>query len=159
MKGEIKMTVKRGEIYYITNLYGLGNEMMGGRPGIIVSNDIGNEHSDVVEIVYLTTKEKKPMPTHVQIECTAPSTALCEQVHSISKERIGNFIRTCTSEEMKQIDAALLCSLGLDTAEVEPGQKVTDAKTLEMAADLVKLQTERNLYKSLYESLIDKVTA
>lgn len=37
--------VYRGEIYYIHETEGTGSEQTGGRPGIIISNDIGNEHS------------------------------------------------------------------------------------------------------------------
>ena len=51
--------VYRGEIYYINETEGTGSEQTGGRPGIIISNDIGNEHSPVVIIVYLTTQERK----------------------------------------------------------------------------------------------------
>ena len=39
----------------------------GGRPAVIISNDIGNNAGPVLEIVYLTTQEKKPLPTHVKI--------------------------------------------------------------------------------------------
>lgn len=31
----------------------------GARPGIIVSNDVGNKHAPIVEVVYLTSREKK----------------------------------------------------------------------------------------------------
>ena len=53
--------VKRGEIYYIgvdEDNDSIGSEQCNhDRPGIIVSNDVGNKHSGVVEIVYLTTPE------------------------------------------------------------------------------------------------------
>ena len=72
--------IYRGEIYYIYETEVSGNEQAGGRPGIIISNDVGNEHSPVVIVVYLTTREKKPLPTHVKINTAdKPSTALCEQ--------------------------------------------------------------------------------
>ena len=78
--------VYRGEIYYIHETEGTGSEQTGGRPGIIISNDIGNEHSPVVIIVYLTTQEKKTLPTHVKINtATIPSIALCEQIETIYK--------------------------------------------------------------------------
>ena len=60
----------------------------GFRPVIIVSNDIANTHSSVVTIVPLTSKNKKPLPTHVLIDgqgLAKPSTVLCEQVTSIDK--------------------------------------------------------------------------
>ena len=37
--------VYRGEIYYIHETEGTGSEQTGGRPGIIISNDIGNRVS------------------------------------------------------------------------------------------------------------------
>lgn len=92
--------VYRGEIYYIHETEGTGSEQTGGRPGIIISNDIGNEHSPVVIIVYLTTQEKKTLPTHVKINtATRPSIALCEQIETIYKGRIGNYIGQITDTE------------------------------------------------------------
>lgn len=92
--------VYRGEIYYIHETERTGSEQTGGRPGIIISNDIGNEHSPVVIIVYLTTREKKTLPTHVKINtATRPSIALCEQIETIYKGRIGNYIGQITDTE------------------------------------------------------------
>lgn len=52
--------VYRGEIYYIHETEISGNEQAGGRPGIIISNDVGNEHSPVVIVVYLLKGMKRP---------------------------------------------------------------------------------------------------
>ncbi len=145
------MTVYRGEIYYIFKGEATGTEQMAGLPAIVVSNNIGNEHSNCIEVVFLTTKEKKPMPTHVKIACDVPSTALCEQIASVSKDRLGNYIRTCTDEEMKEIDKALLVSLGIaekeeSTVECESQNKpFTVPVPAESVVDLLKLETERNL--------------
>ena len=53
---------KRGDIYYIANSKFYATDPMNeaGRPGIIVSSDKLNSHADVVEVVYLTTKDKHP---------------------------------------------------------------------------------------------------
>ena len=60
--------MKRGEIYYIESTYReTGSEQRGGRPAVIVSNDKNNENSEVVEVVYMTTKPKNDLPTHVFI--------------------------------------------------------------------------------------------
>ena len=40
----------------------------GGRPAVIVSNDKNNAKSNTVEVVYMTTKPKTDLPTHVYIE-------------------------------------------------------------------------------------------
>lgn len=105
----------RGEIYYIFPKDAVGSEQMGSRPGIIVSNDMGNEHSKIVEVVYLTTRDKKPLPTHVEINSARhQSIALCEQIETVSKERIGNYINSVTQNELNEIERALLVSLDIN---------------------------------------------
>lgn len=108
------MQIRRGDIFYID-----GHNIVDGsvqdwnRPAVVVSNNAGNHFSDIVEVVFLTTKKKHPLPTHVNVKAYAMSTALCEQICTIPKHRIGTFIRCCTEKEMKAIDDALKISLGL----------------------------------------------
>ena len=89
------------------------NRPHGNRPAVIISNNIGNRHSPYVEVVFLTSKSKKYLPTHVPVFCKVPSIALCENVQTIAKDRLQDFIRRCTKEEMSRIDTALCCSFGL----------------------------------------------
>lgn len=108
--------IYRGDIYYIMPFYTVtGSEQRAGRPGVVVSNDINNRHSPNVEIVFLTSQEKKPLPTHVPVMCRVPSTALCENIQTVSKERLSTFIKSCTTKELKNIDNALLVSLGINS--------------------------------------------
>lgn len=145
--------VKRGDIFYIANskYYATNPENEAGRPGIVVSCDELNEHSPSVEVVYLTTKDKKPMPTHVPILCKINSTALCETIYTVSKDRLGDYVRTCSDEEMAAIDKGMLCSLGIGSV-IE--REVVEADTQDSSA----LAVERNLYKTLYEQLLDRLT-
>ena len=108
--------MKRGEIYFIkSNHNEIGSEQRADRPAVIVSNDKSNEHSETVEIVYLTTKPKTDLPTHVLTRSAlSPSTILCESVCTVSKKRVKEWIGTLTDSEMKSVDAALAISLGLD---------------------------------------------
>lgn len=104
----------RGEIFFINEGESYGSEQGGARPGIIVSNDVGNKHAPIVEVVYLTSREKKLMPTHVRIKSSPiPSIALCEQIETVYKKRIGKYLAKATMDEMKQIDKALAVSIGL----------------------------------------------
>ena len=107
--------IKRGEIYYIERDYKtVGSEQIAGRPAVIVSNEKNNEASATVEVVYLTTQPKADLPTHVTIRGTGKaSTALCEQITTVSTERIGSFSGICNKQEMEAIDTALLISLGI----------------------------------------------
>ena len=61
MPMEEKNPILRGQIYHINidaNHKPVGSEMWPDRPAIIVSNDINNQYSNTVEVVYLPTKLK-----------------------------------------------------------------------------------------------------
>lgn len=159
------MNIKRGDIYWIRkspHKPSIGNVQEAERPAIIVSNDLNNKNSYTVECVYLTTAPKKDLPTHVTIRSTPQvSTALCEQITSISDEQIGNFIGCCSTTEMVAINQALLISLGIDI-DVELGQKKPEPepKKVGLPPDLViKLATaqkESEIYQKLYTELLQK---
>ena len=105
--------VKRGEIYFVkaSGEPVVGSEQGGCRPAVIISNDIGNKCATIVEVVYLTTQGKKRMPTHARVNALEPSVALCEQIQTISKERLAERIGRVTKEEEKEINKALFVSL------------------------------------------------
>lgn len=109
------MLIKRGDIYYINKSISEQDcEQKSGRPAIIVSNDIANHYSSVVEVVYLTTSKKNDLPTHVKINSAKKaSIALCEQITSVSIRRIGEYAGKCTPSEMQSINTALKISLAL----------------------------------------------
>jgi len=105
------MEIRRGDIWYVDCEKSTGHEQHGKRPAIIVSNDIGNNHSPVVEIVWLTNANKKPLPTHVRI--AGSGTALCEQICTVDKSRLLSLKRICTEKEMMHINKAMMISLGI----------------------------------------------
>jgi mRNA-degrading endonuclease toxin of MazEF toxin-antitoxin module len=108
------VTAKRGDIYYIRGTETTGSEQGGNRPAVIVSNNTGNHHAPVVEVVYLTTKRKTTIPTHVYINSARrPSIALCEQIVTVCKSRLKEHIGSVTVAEMRKIDRALQTSLGI----------------------------------------------
>lgn len=50
----------------------------------------------------MTTKPKTDLPTHVYIESALrPSTLLCEQISTVSEERIGEWIGELTESEVQ----------------------------------------------------------
>ena len=168
----------RGEIFFINEGESSGSEQGGARPGIIVSNDIGNKHAPIVEVVYLTSREKKLMPTHVRIKSSPiPSIALCEQIETVYKKRIGKYLAKATMDEMKQIDKALAVSIGLggnmkmsdyvrEWAEAfkEPDPDPIEEKAMqilerlfdkerikELEKDLIRAEAERDVFQKLYK--------
>lgn len=104
------LDVRRGDIWFIDYEKSNGSEQHGTRPAVIVSNDTGNYYSPIVEVVWLTTADKKMLPTHVRL---GNSLALCEQIHTVDKSRLLSLQRICTEKEMKHINRALMISLGI----------------------------------------------
>ena len=166
--------MKRGDIYYVNSNYQeVGSETRGGRPAVIVSNEKNNETSDTVEIVYMTTKTKTDLPTHV-VTRRAPkiSTVLCEQITTVDKKRLGDWIGAVSDNELAEIDSALAISLGIDFATL-PGKrteepaKEPEAPQAEPASNkelddmkdrAIKAETERDVYMGLYRELLEKCT-
>lgn len=141
----------RGEIYYIKRRDTIGSEMAKARPAVIVSNDRLNATSSVVMVVYLTTQPKKDEPTHVTIEATGrTSTAICEQIDSVSVDLIDNWLGTCTEEEMAAIEDAMLAALGI---ELEEGAEEETVLHIDAVA-LVKARAERDAYKGIVDKLL-----
>lgn len=131
-----------------------------------------------MEIVYLTTQEKKPLPTHVKINSAkAPSTALCEQIATVNKGKVGKYIGECSPAEMKRIDEALAVSIGIgmkfksdalikkwaeatEENEQKPPKILRSEETklpdIEMQLEIAKIAAERDVYKRLYEEMISE---
>ena len=120
--------MKRGEIYYIqSNWQETGSEQRAGRPAVIVSNDNNNNNSEVVEVVYLTTQPKTDLPTHVLTRSASlPSTILCEQIYSVSTQRLGDYVGRLTEQEVKELDIALAISLGLGRDAMKATREPTE---------------------------------
>ena len=116
------MTCKRGDVYWVDFGTNVGYEQNGNRPAIIVSNDICNKASGTVTVVPLTSKKKTALPTHVIItskDCEALSStslALCEQVRTIDKTRIGNKMGKISKSKMGSVTMALYEQLGIQEA-------------------------------------------
>ena len=111
---------RRGEIYFADLDPHYGSEQGGKRPVIIIQNDVGNKFAPTVIVAAVTSRiSKKPnQPTHVLIDknpaFSRPSVVLLEQIFTIDKERINNFMGLTSEWEMKQIEEALLKSLGIN---------------------------------------------
>lgn len=154
--------MKRGEIYYVRRRDAIGSETMKARPAIIVSHNALNNSSEVVEVVYLTTQPKKDLPTHATINSTGTtSTALCEHIDHVSTLLIGDYCGTCTAEEMRSVDVALMESLGLknvpregDPFADDEAKKAIDVAACEIAKlnqELRQVKTERDRYLKLLD--------
>lgn len=82
-------------------------------PVVIIQNDIGNIYSPNVIVATITSKEKKSLVTHININLSKPSTILCEDIHTIKKSQLGNWMGRLTEEELSELDSTLMKSLGM----------------------------------------------
>lgn len=107
---------RRGEIYYITegNSMPTGSEIWPNRHALIVSANHINKFSNVVQVVYITTRNKTNSPVHVDISTPAlHRTILCEQITPIDKSRIIEYKGKLSEAQMKKVDKSLLWTLNL----------------------------------------------
>lgn len=164
--------INRGEIYYIAPYYyTTGSEQKGDRPAVIVSNQKNNEYSSTVEVVYLTTKPKADLPTHVTVRGTGrQSIALCEQISTVAVERIGQFCGVCTTQEITSIETAMLISLGIsfepakervvEVVKEVPVEVVKEVvKEVPIASDnsdCIALKAQLEIVQSMYSDLLSK---
>jgi mRNA-degrading endonuclease toxin of MazEF toxin-antitoxin module len=115
-----KVAYNKGDIYHVRSgaINSVGDEIWSDRPAVIISNDTSNKYSGVVTIVYLTTSKKKRMrPTHVPIlSGTTQALAMCEQIFSVDKTRLDDYIGKITDEEIANIDSALMFQLEINPA-------------------------------------------
>ena len=113
-------TVKRGDIYYADLSPVVGSEQGGFRPVLVVQNDVGNKYSPTVIVAAITSRMKRAkMPTHVPVRMESGrlpknSIVMLEQIRTIDKVRLVNFVGQVTNESALLIDRASLISLGID---------------------------------------------
>lgn len=119
---EQKRIIRRGDVFYADLSPVVGCEQSGIRPVLIIQNDIGNRYSPTVIVAAITSRPKKELPTHVEIGCMEPlqknSVVLLEQIRTIDRIRLLEYIGSLSELRMISIDQALSLSLGLSTAKV-----------------------------------------
>ena len=111
--------VKRGDVFYTELDPVIGSEQGGVRPVLIIQNDVGNQHSPTTIVAAITGQlTKAKLPTHVDLAgrengLAKNSVVLVEQVRTIDKTRLKEYICTLDKQIMEQVDQALLISMGL----------------------------------------------
>lgn len=116
----MEKTIKRGDIYYAELNPVIGSEQGSTRPVLIISNDIGNRHSPTVIVAAITSRvhTKAKLPTHTAIRdfegLNKDSIILLEQIRTIDKKRLQEYIGMLSESEMARVDKALAISVSLN---------------------------------------------
>lgn len=159
--------ILRGEIYYVAIPCATGHEMEKDRPAIVVSCEELNRTSPCVTVVMCSASHKKELPEHITIRTTpVVSTAMCEHIYTVDKSRLGKFVGRCTKAEIAALDIGIMSALALGAYDLaRPVEEAEDTHPVEQPFPLVQpdmelaiVQVERDTYKRMYESLLDRMT-
>lgn len=109
--------IKRNEIYYADLSPIVGSEQGGLRPVLILQNNMGNRYSPTTIIAAITSKqEKRKLPTHVNVRAEGlpkDSIVLLEQIRTIDKLRLTEYICRLDKKTIDEIDCAIVVSFGI----------------------------------------------
>ncbi|WP_283703186.1 type II toxin-antitoxin system PemK/MazF family toxin [Clostridium perfringens] len=111
-----KTSYLRGDIFYADLPDKKGSEQNGLRPVVIIQNNLGNKYGRTLIVAPITSRDKKDLPVHNEIynnSLEKDSTILLEQVTTIDKNKVKEFVGHLTRNELKKLNIALARSVGL----------------------------------------------
>lgn len=117
----VKQKYLRGNICYANLKKTEGSVQSGIRPIVIIQNNVGNMYSPTVIVVPLTKvmKKKETFPTHEKLLkknynfLEEDSVVICEQIMTISKSQILNYLGDISEKDMENVEEKILVSLAL----------------------------------------------
>lgn len=119
--------IRRGDIYHADLNPVMGSEQGGYRPVLVIQNDRGNRYSPTVIVAAMSKKiaEKADLPTHYKVKGYAglkeESLILLEQIRTVDKKRLVNYIGRLGKKDMERVDRCLAVSLALKIRKTERG--------------------------------------
>lgn len=153
----------RGEIFEYEHM---GSGVI--KKALVVAADF-RKNDRFISIIILTDEPKGKI--NVPINCQGIMYADCGMVSFATNDRLMDYIRTATADEMAQIDEGIAKCLGLEQKTVEvPVEKVVEVTpppmvlpevhegTVEFfSEELATAKAEAKIFKDLYEKLLEKV--
>ena len=112
------MNPRRTDVWLVDFGDPIGREQSGRRPAVVVSTNLLNDSKAGVVIVVPTTTTARDLPSHIEIDprdsgLQETSYAKCEDVKSISEQRLIARLGAVGEEAMFQIARALQFLLDL----------------------------------------------
>ena len=113
-----RMQPRRGDIFMADLVRDPLYKKRGMRPVLIIQNNKGNANSCSVIAVPITSRRKKALPTHVALDrrhgIKRPSVALCEDIMTIEKRCLLDYIGTIVNTDTEsEVNDALKISIAL----------------------------------------------
>jgi mRNA interferase MazF len=112
--------VRRGDIWWVDWSPGRGSEQTGRRPAVVVQTDAANRHQTYPNTVIAAVSRKtRSLSFHVRVAPTDTnglrdvSFVKCEQMLTISKERLLSRLGRLGDDDLRRVDAALRLVLNI----------------------------------------------
>jgi mRNA interferase MazF len=112
---------RRGDVYLVNFGPTIGAEVKKTRPAVVIQNDIGNRWSPITIVAAITSRFEDPLyPTEVLVRASegglaVDSVVLLNQLRSVDKARLVRRLGALKAQTVREVDRALLLSLGLVT--------------------------------------------
>jgi mRNA interferase MazF len=110
----------RGELWWVDWSPGRGSEQSGRRPALVVQIGAANENPRYPNVIVVAISTKgRNLPFHIRLEPSAEnaleevSFAKCEQIFTVSKERLERRLGRITASQMEAVGSALKMVLDL----------------------------------------------
>lgn len=112
--------VRRGQIWLVNWSPGRGSEQLGRRPALVIQTDAANSNPRYPNTIVLPLSTKGiQVTTHVQVKpdslngLRGISWVKCEQVLTVSKDRLETRWGTLSAAHMVKVEAGLRAALAL----------------------------------------------
>jgi len=112
--------IRRGQIWLVDWSPGRGSEQVGKRPALIIQTNAANSNLRYPNTIVLTLSTMGlPVATHIPIEPDASnglrekSWVKCEQILTISKQRLHQKWGSLSSVDLSRVEAAVKVALGM----------------------------------------------
>ena len=154
---EMERYIRRGGMYWVRSEDSYGCETASSRPGVVVSSQYGLDNSPIATVVFCTSVEKTNSISVPLKNSDRPSWAMCNQIRTVDKSRLGNKLCDVSEEELEQIDQTLCRVLGLviDTREIDIALGESKAQIAGLEEELMAKRVEIAMLERLYEKALD----
>lgn len=112
MAGPEMAEIRRGEVRFVSLDPVVGSETGKTRPAVVIQNDLANASSPTVTVLPITSRAARVYPFQVRLSAgegglERAGKVLCEQVRTVSRERIGRRVGELSPDRLREIRLAL----------------------------------------------------
>ncbi len=119
-KGMTERAIRRRDLFWVDWKPSRGSEQAGRRPALIIHADAGNRSTRYPNtIIVAVSTTPAAVPTHVEVRPSSEnglprvSSVRCEEIQTISKARLDEYIGRLSNQEMTLVNRALQRVQGL----------------------------------------------